>query len=192
MCKPGDQLQDPKTFMSHVFMNFWLTCCLSMKLPLKVETVHFFLIKKTFKFSRGWNFPYGICRGKQNENRNMLRGLRLVRSLPLCILHFLLCQCRNPPVQEEDARTVYLCQSLSGIYNRWSSLPTCHGRSEKQMNTNLLTSIIFFHPAYSYPLMKTVPVRPEDWSALKSSQSTLQHHAVHTLSAEMFNKISQL
>lgn len=186
MCKPGDQLQDPKTFMSRVFMNFWLTCCLSMTLSQKLETVHFFFRK--FSNSAGFEISPTVY----IENRNMLRGLRLVRSLPLCILHFLLCQCRNPPVQEEDARTVYLCQSLSGIYNRWSSLPTCHGRSEKQMNTNLLTSIIFFHPAYSYPLMKTVPVMPEDWSVLKSSQSTLQHHAVHTLSAEMFNKTSQL
>lgn len=84
MCKPGDQLQDPKTFMSHVFLNFWLTCCLSMKLPLKLETIHFFLIKKTFKFSRGWNFPYGICGGEtewKHKHPQRFKGCQILTTL---------------------------------------------------------------------------------------------------------------
>lgn len=177
MFKPGDRLQDCKTFMSCVFMNFWLICYLHVKLPQKLVQIQ-----------QRMNFPYGICWKQKHAQR--FEACRILTTLYPSLPFVSVQESTSARGRCQNGISMSVCVRHVQQVVFFANMPWKIWKTNEPKH--LLTSIIFSHPAYSYSLMKTVPVMPEDWSVLKSSQSTLQHHTVHTLSAEMFNKTRQL
>lgn len=102
-------------------------------------------------------------------------ALKCVTSLPHCKLN-----CRNPPMQEEDAKKPHQCQSLYDIQNILPYVSAVHGRSEITKLQKLFNKCFSFNTQILL-LVTSLPLMQYDWSDLRSSQSTQQRPVVHIL-----------